>query len=138
MRVTKHRVAPARRTLRLRVERHALGPRIYFLGVRWHEWHLGALILGMLAAGLALGLVHDALPTVLAAAAGIWLVAKDWRDISRGRRDTAAWRLGLHRPPLPLRRLSRAEPLPLIVAVVAAAFAVINLLSALTPNSARK
>jgi len=107
MRVTKHRVAPARRTLRLRVERHALGPRIYFLGVRWHEWHLGALILGMLAAGLALGLVHDALPTVLAAAAGIWL---------------------------PLRRLSRAEPLPLIVAVVAAAFAVINLLSALTPN----
>jgi lysyl-tRNA synthetase, class II len=116
------------------VEWHALGPRIYFLGFRWHEWHLGALILTVLALGLALGFVHDALPTLLAAAAGVWLVAKDWRDISRNRRDTAAWRLGLHRPPLPLRRLSRAEPLPLIVALVAAAFAIINLLSALTPN----
>jgi lysyl-tRNA synthetase class 2 len=124
----------AGRSRGLRVERHALGPRIYFLGLRWHEWHLGALILTVLAFGSALGVVHDALPTLLAAAAGIWLIAKDWRDISRRRRDTAAWRLGLHRPPLPLRRFSRAEPLPLVVAVVAAAFAVINLLSALTPN----
>jgi lysyl-tRNA synthetase, class II len=128
---SKHR---ARRRLGLRVERHSLGPRIYFLGARWHEWHLGALILAVLALGFALGFVHDALPTLLAAAAGIWLIAKDWRDISRRRRDTAAWRLGLHRPPLPLRRFSRAEPLPLVVALVAAAFAVINLLSALTPN----
>jgi lysyl-tRNA synthetase class 2 len=111
-----------------------LGPRIYFLGLRWHEWHLGALILTVLALGFALGFVHDALPTLLAAAAGVWLIAKDWRDISRRRRDTAAWRLGLHRPPLPLRRFSRAEPLPLIAALVAGAFGVINLLSALTPN----
>jgi lysyl-tRNA synthetase, class II len=118
----------------VRIERHPLGPRIYFLGVRWHEWHLGALILTVLVVGVALGFVHDAIPTFLAAAAGVWLVAKDWRDISRHRRDTAAWRLGLHRPPLPLRRLSRAEPLPLVVAIVAAAFAIINLLSALTPN----
>jgi lysyl-tRNA synthetase class 2 len=128
---SKHR---ARRSLGLRVERHSLGPRIYFLGARWHEWHLGALILAVLALGFALGFVHDALPTLLAAAAGIWLIAKDWRDISGRRRDTAAWRLGLHRPPLPLRHFSRAEPLPLVVALVAAAFAVINLLSALTPN----
>jgi lysyl-tRNA synthetase class 2 len=134
MAATKHGVAPAGRNLRLRVERHPLGPRIYFLGLRWHEWHLGTLILAVLACGFALGFVHEALPTLLAAAAGVWLVAKDWRDISRRRRDTAAWRLGLHRPPLALRRFSRAEPLPLIVAVVAAVFAVINLLSALTPN----
>jgi lysyl-tRNA synthetase class 2 len=134
MPATRHRVARPRRRLGLRVERHTLGPRIYFLGVRWHEWHLGALILAVLFFGLALGFVHDALPTLLAAGAGVWLVAKDWRDISRRRRDTAAWRLGLHRPPLPLRRFSRAEPLPLVVAVVAAAFGVINLLSALTPN----
>ena len=131
MSATKH---PSRPSLRLRIERHALGPRIYFLGLRWHEWHLGALILAVLALGFVLGFVHDALPTFLAAAAGVWLVAKDWRDISRRKRDTAAWRIGLHRQPLPLRRFSRAEPLPLIVAVVAAAFAVINLLSALTPN----
>ena len=78
--------------------------------------------------------MHDALPTLLAGGAGIWLIAKDWRDIFPRRRDTAAWRLGLHRPPLPLRHFSRAEPLPLVVALVAAAFGIINLLSALTPN----
>jgi lysyl-tRNA synthetase class 2 len=111
-----------------------LGPRIYFLGVRWHEWHLGALVLSILGLGLALGFVHDALPTLLAVGAATWLIAKDWRDISPRRRDTASWRLGLHRPPLPLRQLSRAEPLPLLAACVAAAFGVINLLSALTPN----
>src|SRR5438105_5924119 len=135
MTANKHGVVGrARHRLRPTVERHALGPRIYFVGVRWHEWHLGALILVVLAFGFAFGFVHDALPTFLAVAAGVWLIAKDWRDISRHRRDTAAWRLGLHRPPLPLRRFSRAEPLPLVVAAVAAAFAVINLLSALTPN----
>jgi lysyl-tRNA synthetase, class II len=134
MRTTKNYGAPAKRRLRPRVERHSLGPRIFFLGLRWHEWHLGALILLALAIGLVLGFVHDALPTFLAATAGVWLVAKDWRDISPRRRDTAAWRLGLHRPPLPLRRFSRAEPLPLLVALVAAAFGVINLLSALTPD----
>src|SRR5919109_3605189 len=115
-----------RRRLRLRVERHALGPRIYFLGLRWHEWHLGLLIVLLLALGIALGLDHDPLPSLLAAAAGVWLIAKDWRDIFASRRDTAAWRLGLHRPPLPLRSFSRAEPLPLVAAVVAAAFGVIN------------
>jgi lysyl-tRNA synthetase class 2 len=122
------------RALRPRVERHTLGPRIYFLGLRWHEWHLGILILLGLALGIALGLVNDPLPSLLGAAAGAWLVAKDWRDISTSRRDTAAWRLGLHRPPLPLRNLSRAEPLPLLVALATTAFAAVNLLSALTPT----
>ncbi len=130
----KRGIPAAFRKRRLRVERHTLGPRIYFLGLRWHEWHLGLLILILLATGIAVGLVHDPLPSLLAAAAGVWLVAKDWRDISPGRRDTAAWRLGLHRPPLPLRHLSRAEPLPLLAALATAAFAAVNLLSALTPN----
>jgi lysyl-tRNA synthetase class 2 len=116
------------------VERHELGPRIYFLGVRWHEWHLGSLVLGALGIGIAAGAVHDALPTILAAAVGFWLIAKDWRDVFRRQRDTAAWRLGLHRPPLPLRSLSRAEPMPLLVSGGVAVFALVNLLSALTPN----
>ena len=42
--------------------------------------------------------------------------------------------MGLHRPPAALRRFSRAEPLPLLAAVGVAAVAVVNLLSALTPN----
>jgi lysyl-tRNA synthetase class 2 len=116
------------------VEHHSLGPRITFLGVRWHEWHLGLLVLAALGIGFAAGVVHDALPTVLAVGAGVWLIAKDWRDIFPAHRDTAAWRLGLHRPPLPLRTLSRAEPMPLVAGVGVAVFALVNLLSAVTPN----
>jgi lysyl-tRNA synthetase, class II len=124
------------RRLRPHVDRHALGPRIYVLGVRLHEWHLGVAIFLALGVGIATGIVHDTLPTVLAGAAGLWLVAKDWRDISPARRDTGAWRLGLHKPPPPLRRLRRAEPLPTLAAIAAVVFGVVNLLSALTPNIA--
>ncbi len=123
-----------RRRLLPSVERHELGPRIYFLGVRWHEWHLGVLVLVALAIGKLAGLVHDVLPTMLAAGVGTWLIAKDWRDLFRRHRDTASWRIGLHRPPLPLRDFSRAEPMPLLVSLVVTAFALVNLLSALTPN----
>ena len=117
-----------------RLERHPLGPRVFFLGRRWHDWHLGVLVLGALAVGALAGFVSDSYPTWLAAAAGVWLVAKDWRDLTSHRRDTASWRLGLHRPPLPLRQLSRAEPMPVLVGFVVAAFAAVNLLSALTPD----
>jgi hypothetical protein len=44
------------------VERHPLGPRIFLFGVRWHDWHLGLLVLIGLAIGFAAGLVHDTLP----------------------------------------------------------------------------
>jgi lysyl-tRNA synthetase, class II len=117
-----------------RIERHPLGPRIYLFGVRAHDWHLGALVFLGLAVGAALGHVHDSLPAALALVAGAWLVAKDWRDITRRRRDTTAWRIGLHRNPPALRELRHADPLPLLVAVAAAAIAVVDLLSALTPN----
>ena len=69
------------RALRLRVERHELGPRIYFLGLRWHEWHLGLGILVALLVGIGLEVVREALPSVLAFAAAIWLIVKDWRDL---------------------------------------------------------
>ena len=36
------------------------------------------------------------LATGLATFAGVWLVAKDWRDLVPSQRDTAEWRLGLH------------------------------------------
>jgi lysyl-tRNA synthetase, class II len=117
-----------------RIERHPLGPRIYLFGIRAHDWHLGVLVLLGLAVGAALGHVHDSLPTALAVVAGAWLIVKDWRDITRRRRDTTAWRIGLHRHPLALRELRHADPLPLLVAVAAAAIAVVDLLSALTPN----
>ncbi|MGZ4371060.1 MAG: bifunctional lysylphosphatidylglycerol flippase/synthetase MprF [Gaiellaceae bacterium] len=118
----------------VRVERHSLGPRLYLFGVRCHEWHLGVLILVALGIGALVGPVHDGFTSLLAVAAAGWLIMKDWRDLTRRRRDTGAWRVGLHRPPASLRRFSRAEPLPLLAATGVAVVALVNLLSALTPN----
>ena len=39
----------------LRIDRHRLGPRVYVLGTRIHEWHLGAALL----LGLGLGALFD-------------------------------------------------------------------------------
>jgi lysyl-tRNA synthetase, class II len=117
-----------------RLERHQLGPRIYLGNLRLHEWHLGLVMLAGLALGASFGIVRDPLPAALAGAAAIWLIAKDWRDILPRHRDTGAWRLGLHRPPLPLRTLRRADPLPTLAAGASALVGLVNLLSTLTPN----
>lgn len=123
-----------RRVWGFRVERHTLGPRVYFLGRRWHDWHLGLLVLAALGIGALAGLVHDGYPAALVLLVGVWLVAKDWRDLTPHRRDTAAWRLGLHRRPHPLRTFRPADPLPLLTALAAAAVAIADLISAVTPN----
>src|SRR6266550_3274080 len=74
----------------LRLERHALGPRVYVLRRRIHEYHLGLAILLVLAVGAALDWLRYDLAAALAAVAGVWLVAKDWRDLIPSQRDTAA------------------------------------------------
>lgn len=119
---------------RLWIDRHELGPRVYFLGRRWHDWHLGVLVLVALGVGALAGLVHDGFPAVLVVLLGLWLIAKDWRDLSHHRRDTAAWRLGLHRHPHPLRTFRRADPLPLLMALAAGVIGAADLVSAVTPN----
>ena len=43
--------------------------------------------------------VDPGLVTAVAVLIGLWLVAKDWRDLVPSRRDTAHWRLGLHAHP---------------------------------------
>src|SRR5712691_11269040 len=93
----------------IRVERLRLGPRLFLFGRRWHDWHLGVTVLLVLGIGTIAGRVHETLPTALAVVVGLWLIVKDWRDLTRRRRDTAAWRLGLHRRPLALRRFRRAD-----------------------------
>jgi len=119
----------------LRIERHRLGPRVYVLGARVHEWHLGA---GLLLALIAAFLVHrvdgDGHVTAAALLGGIWLVAKDWRDILPSRRDTAAWCLGLHTRPHALRAVRRAAALPKLAALAALLAGLVNLASAVTPN----
>src|SRR5262249_4268375 len=51
-------------------------------------------------------------------------------------RDTASWRLLIHRVPAPLRERRRFERLPTLAAAVALAVGAVNLASALTPNVA--
>jgi len=104
------------------------------LGARIHEWHLGVALLFLLAVGGLFHRVGDGLGTGVAAVAGVWLVLKDWRDLSPTHRDTTAWRLGLHVPFHPLRAVRWADPLPKLSACVAALAGLVNLASAVTPN----
>src|SRR6476619_6000037 len=120
----------------LRIDRHRLGPRVYVLGTRVHEWHLGALLLLGLALGGLFDRVDDNFVTVAGICAGVWLVAKDWRDLFPAHRDSAAWRLGLHVRVHPLKAVRRADPLPKVAAVTAGLAGLVNLASAVTPNIA--
>lgn len=119
---------------RFKIEQHELGPRVYFLGRRWHDWHLGVIVLGALALGVLSGIVHLGFTAFFAVLVGFWLIAKDWRDLTSHRRDTAAWRLGLHRRPAPLRVFRRADPLPVIAALGCAAIGLAELNAALSPD----
>jgi lysyl-tRNA synthetase class 2 len=119
----------------LRLERHPFGPRVYVLRRRIHEYHLGLAVLAALAVGSFFDVVDLGLATGLAALAGAWLVAKDWRDLVPSKRDSASWQMGLHRRAAPLRGLRRTDSLPTLAAVAALTAGIVNLVSAATPNS---
>src|SRR3954463_1943387 len=87
----------------LRLDRHPLGPRVYVLGTRVHEWHLGAALLLALIVGGLTDRLDLSLASGIAAFAGVWLVAKDWRDVTPSQRDTTEWRLRPPRRPPPPR-----------------------------------
>jgi hypothetical protein len=81
----------------LRLERHELGPRIYVLGQRIHEFAFGFAVLAVL---VALALTDHAEVTRRFDALvvfGSWLVIKDWRDLVPSKRNTASWSLLPHR-----------------------------------------
>jgi lysyl-tRNA synthetase class 2 len=120
----------------LRLHRHPHGPRVYVLGQRVHEWHLGAALLALVGLALALGVASASVAVWVLAPVGLWLVAKDWRDILPNERDVSSWRLGMHRPAAPLRAARRADGLPSLAAAVALTIGLVNLASALTPNVA--
>ena len=85
------------------IERHQLGPRVYVCGRRIHEYHFGCatFALAPVAAvgGGAPRLLWATVLTALIALTGLWLVIKDWPDLRPSTRDTASWRLGIHRLP---------------------------------------
>jgi lysyl-tRNA synthetase class 2 len=120
----------------IRVQRHALGPRVFVAGRRVHEWHLGAVILLVLGVAGWSDWVTGGVGPYLAAAVGGWLVAKDWRDLTPSGRDTAAWRVGFHRRPTFVHAPRRGDWVPTVAACMVAATAVASLLSAVTPNVA--
>jgi lysyl-tRNA synthetase, class II len=118
----------------LRVERHPLGPRVHVLGRRIHEWHGGV---ALLVATVAWARLADAPGRAVAAlvAIAVWLVAKDWRDLpmaGRQRRDTGAWRLGLHRPPDAPPVPPARDRVPLLAGLATAAVGALNVASAMT------
>jgi hypothetical protein len=90
-------VARASVELVLRLERHRLGPRVYLFGLRIHEVALGLGVLAVLLVGGVAELWELTRRTEVAAFAGSWLVAKDWRDLFPSRRNTARWSLLPHR-----------------------------------------
>ena len=123
----------ARRVWRL--ERHALGPRVYLIGVRIHDWHLGLLGAALYVIAVAFDLVRaGSVPGLTLVGAAAWLVLKDWRDLFPTSRDSAAWRLGIHRRPTPLRALRPAEPLPALAALIVAGIGSANVVWALSPG----
>jgi len=83
----------------LRLQRHRLGPRVYFCGLRIHGFALGFGVLAVLLVGGFAGLWEMTRRTEAAALFGTWLIGKDWRDLFPSKRDTASWSLLPHRVP---------------------------------------
>src|SRR5262249_14400022 len=114
----------------IRVEQHPLGPRVYILGQRVHEVALGIAALAGLGAGLLLHLLHPTRGVGAVAAVGVWLVAKDWRDLfPRWRNQQTHRRFGFH-----LTETSRLRfrlDLPTVAAAATLAVAAVNAASAL-------
>jgi lysyl-tRNA synthetase class 2 len=118
------------------VELHELGPRVYLAGRRIHEYQVGAALFVAALAAVFAGRLPAEPWSLGVLAAGAWLFVKDWRDLFASTRDTACWRLGVHRTRAALQRVRRGERLPILAALCAAGLGVVNLVSALTPNIA--
>src|SRR6476619_783270 len=117
----------------LKFVRNPLGVRVYVLRRRIHEWHLGLAVLALGAVSTLIG-VLGLVPVRGMALAGVWLVVKDWRDLTPSGRDATSWRLGLHRRPLRFRPSRQLDDVPAFAAVGVAVVAIIDLISAVTPN----
>jgi lysyl-tRNA synthetase class 2 len=123
----------ARRRLPISIEWHHLGPRVYLFGTRIHEFALGFAIVGTVIGLAAAGTISFLGPYELLAVFGLWLIAKDWPDLFSSTRNTRAWRVGVHRRASALRD-RRGDWVPGLAGLAAGLVAVVNLVSALTPN----
>lgn len=112
------------------LERHPLGPRVFVLGLRVHEWHLGlaGLVGGVIAGVLGLGAVPVGASVLVAG----WLIVKDWRDLIPATRDSAAWAPGIHR--LPGLETAPGDAVPAVAAIAVAVAGAVNIASTITPD----
>jgi lysyl-tRNA synthetase class 2 len=117
----------------LKFDRHPLGVRVYVLRRRIHEWHVGLAVLTLAALAAMTGQVGPE-PILFVGLAGLWLVAKDWHDLTPSGRDATFWRLGIHRRPLAFRPSRHLDDVPAFAAVGVALVAIVDLVSAVTPN----
>jgi lysyl-tRNA synthetase, class II len=95
---------------------------------------LGLLFVLLLGALLRLWPLSDEL--ALVALLGVWMIARDWRDLVPSLRDPGVWGIGMHTRFAPLRALRYADGMPVLAGAVAFAIGIVNLISALTPNIA--
>ena len=107
---------------------------LYVFGRRIHEWHLGLAVLAGRGRRVAARARRALARARRSHASGLWLVAKDWPDLTRHGRDTTAWRLGLHRRPLRLRPSRHLDDVPAVAALAVAVVALVDLVSAVTPQ----
>jgi lysyl-tRNA synthetase, class II len=117
----------------LRLDRHPLGVRVYVLRRRIHEWHVGLGLLAVTLLAAPTGRLNPGALLLLGLFA-LWLVAKDWHDLTKTSRDATFWRLGIHQRPLPFRPSRHLDDVPAFAAVGVALVALIDLVSAITPN----
>jgi lysyl-tRNA synthetase, class II len=106
----------------LRFERHSFGPRVFILGRRIHEWHLGLLVIPGAVTAALVGQIRPG-TALVTSILGAWLVVKD--------RPSG---LSFPRRPPPLRPGRHLDDIPVVAAVATAAVGLVDLLSAVTPN----
>ncbi|MFN8124154.1 MAG: phosphatidylglycerol lysyltransferase domain-containing protein [Thermoleophilia bacterium] len=111
-----------------------MGPRLYVLGRRVHECHAGLVLLALaFALHLAPHVPGGTVPVI--AVLGAWMAVKDARDLVPRLRDTAAWGIGVHRSPSPLRPHPRGDMAPLALGLLVMAAGFVEAAYALHPGA---
>lgn len=70
---------------------------MYVAGIRVHECWAGLAATAILVGAMMTDHIHHRRFDGMVGVVAVWMMAKDWPDFFPSRRDTYAWRVGLHR-----------------------------------------